>query len=246
VAQSHTPCNRCVRFATAVARGHATLATKRTLLLTWAGLAPAGSHQLLLAHFGRLHTLEDSARVGAYQAICIGQAASVAHGSARPNVFGPQVECGHHVAAGKCNELIAPAVEESIGATKECPAPSCARVTNAESISRSVPAFRRWTFCPSLRAAACKAQANRFGGPAKAAPVPLAVLRYGRVDRSFCASAGLSASSSRPGTGIRIDIDAAPVFYPIGIGVWWLVMLWGAVRCAEPWACRERRAEPCS
>ena len=29
-----------------VASGHATLATKRTLLLTWAGLAPAGSHQL--------------------------------------------------------------------------------------------------------------------------------------------------------------------------------------------------------
>jgi hypothetical protein len=50
VAQSHTPCNRCVRFAPAVASGHATLATKRTLLLTWAGLAPAGSHQLSLAH----------------------------------------------------------------------------------------------------------------------------------------------------------------------------------------------------
>src|SRR6516165_2168207 len=28
--------------------GH--LATKRTLLLTWAGLSPAGSHQLFLAH----------------------------------------------------------------------------------------------------------------------------------------------------------------------------------------------------
>src|SRR4051812_12971195 len=28
----------------------ATLATKRTLLLTWAGLPPAGSHQLCLAH----------------------------------------------------------------------------------------------------------------------------------------------------------------------------------------------------
>src|ERR1700730_1491124 len=41
VAQSHTPCNRCVRFATTVASGHATLATKRTLPLTWAGLAPA-------------------------------------------------------------------------------------------------------------------------------------------------------------------------------------------------------------
>jgi hypothetical protein len=38
------------RFATAVASGHATLATKRTLLLTWAGLPPAGSHQLCLAH----------------------------------------------------------------------------------------------------------------------------------------------------------------------------------------------------
>src|SRR5262249_50579429 len=47
---SHTPCNRCVRFATTVASGHATLATKRTLLLTWAGLPPAGSHQLCLAH----------------------------------------------------------------------------------------------------------------------------------------------------------------------------------------------------
>src|SRR4051795_6234073 len=45
-----TPCNRCVRFATTVASGHATLATKRTLLLTWAGLPPAGSHQLCLAH----------------------------------------------------------------------------------------------------------------------------------------------------------------------------------------------------
>src|SRR5881296_3953579 len=31
---------------TTVARSHATLATKRALLLTWAGLPPAGSHQL--------------------------------------------------------------------------------------------------------------------------------------------------------------------------------------------------------
>src|SRR3989440_13089200 len=35
-----------VRFATTVASGHATLATKRTLPLTWTGLSPAGSHQL--------------------------------------------------------------------------------------------------------------------------------------------------------------------------------------------------------
>src|SRR4029450_1045732 len=49
-AQSHPPSNCCVRFATTVASGHATLATKRTLLLTWAGLPPAGSHQLCLAH----------------------------------------------------------------------------------------------------------------------------------------------------------------------------------------------------
>ena len=32
-----SPCNRCVRFATTVASGHATLATKRALLRTWAG-----------------------------------------------------------------------------------------------------------------------------------------------------------------------------------------------------------------
>jgi (p)ppGpp synthase/HD superfamily hydrolase len=36
--------------ADTVAGDHATLATKRTLPLTWAGLAPAGSHQLCLAH----------------------------------------------------------------------------------------------------------------------------------------------------------------------------------------------------
>src|SRR5258705_5321661 len=58
VAQSHTPCNRCVRFATTVASGHATLATKRTLLLTWAGLPPAGSHQLAW----RTHSITSSAR----------------------------------------------------------------------------------------------------------------------------------------------------------------------------------------
>ena len=36
--------------AATVAGDHATLATKRTLLLTWAGLPPAGLHQLFLAH----------------------------------------------------------------------------------------------------------------------------------------------------------------------------------------------------
>src|SRR5262245_29179905 len=50
-----TPLNRCVRFAPNVASGHATLATKRTLLLTWAGLAPAGSRQLCLAHHSLNH-----------------------------------------------------------------------------------------------------------------------------------------------------------------------------------------------
>ena len=35
-----------VRFATTVASDYATLATKRALPLTWAGLPPAGSHQL--------------------------------------------------------------------------------------------------------------------------------------------------------------------------------------------------------
>ena len=49
--ESHTPGNCCVRFVATVASGHATLATRRALPLTWAGLTPAGSHQLCLARF---------------------------------------------------------------------------------------------------------------------------------------------------------------------------------------------------
>src|SRR3954453_19942539 len=64
VAQSHTPCNRCVRFATTVASGHATLATKRTLLLTWAGLPPAGSRPVCLAP--SLNHLVGAAGYGGY------------------------------------------------------------------------------------------------------------------------------------------------------------------------------------
>jgi hypothetical protein len=50
VAQSHTPDDHCVRFAVVVTFPDATLVTKRALPLTWAGLAPAGSRQLRLAH----------------------------------------------------------------------------------------------------------------------------------------------------------------------------------------------------
>src|SRR5260370_28537780 len=46
VAQSHTPHDRCVRFAPAVADGHATLASRPALPLTCTGLPPAGSRQL--------------------------------------------------------------------------------------------------------------------------------------------------------------------------------------------------------
>src|SRR5215471_14540716 len=54
VAQSHTPCNRCVRFASTVASGHATLTTKRALPLTWAGF-----HRLDRASFAwRLHSFD--------------------------------------------------------------------------------------------------------------------------------------------------------------------------------------------
>src|SRR6266576_2505702 len=49
-AQWHTPHNRCVRFAPAVAGDHATLATGRPLRLTRTGLSPAGPRQLCLAH----------------------------------------------------------------------------------------------------------------------------------------------------------------------------------------------------
>src|SRR5215472_5344601 len=49
-AQSHPPFDCCVRFVVVVTFHAATLATRRTLLPTWAGLAPAGSRQLRLAH----------------------------------------------------------------------------------------------------------------------------------------------------------------------------------------------------
>jgi hypothetical protein len=45
---SHAMQSLCT-FRIAAGIGHATLATKRTLLLTWAGLAPAESRQLCLA-----------------------------------------------------------------------------------------------------------------------------------------------------------------------------------------------------
>src|ERR1700730_7643693 len=49
VAQSHTPSNRCVRFATTVASGHATLATKR-LHLTWPDFHRLDRTSFVLAH----------------------------------------------------------------------------------------------------------------------------------------------------------------------------------------------------
>src|SRR5882757_3109260 len=45
-----TPNDHCVRFAVVVTFPDATLVTRRALPLTWAGLSPAGSHQLRLAH----------------------------------------------------------------------------------------------------------------------------------------------------------------------------------------------------
>ena len=51
MAQSHTPNDHCVRFAVVVTFPDATLVTRRALPLTWAGLSPAGSRQLHLAHY---------------------------------------------------------------------------------------------------------------------------------------------------------------------------------------------------
>jgi hypothetical protein len=61
------------RFATTVASGHATLATKRTLLLTWVGLPPAGSRQRYLAP--STHSITSSVR------------ASSVGGTSRPSAF---------------------------------------------------------------------------------------------------------------------------------------------------------------
>src|SRR5271166_5726604 len=54
-AQSHTPLNHCVRFAMVVTFHSATLVTGRALPLTRAGLSPAGSRQLRLAHHDSPH-----------------------------------------------------------------------------------------------------------------------------------------------------------------------------------------------
>src|SRR5439155_18671229 len=51
-------CNRSVRFAATVARGHATIATRRAVPLTRTGLPPAGSRQLAW----RTHSITSSAR----------------------------------------------------------------------------------------------------------------------------------------------------------------------------------------
>jgi hypothetical protein len=51
VAQSHTPPDRCVRFAPAVTGYYATLTTRRrATIFTGTGLSPAGTRQLLLTH----------------------------------------------------------------------------------------------------------------------------------------------------------------------------------------------------
>jgi hypothetical protein len=49
-ADARVPQNRCVRFVPAVTDDHATLTSGRPLRLTRAGLSPAGSRQLFLAH----------------------------------------------------------------------------------------------------------------------------------------------------------------------------------------------------
>src|SRR6476660_10056813 len=53
VAQSPTPSDHCVRFASAVADDYATLASRRRYHLTGAGLSPAGSRQLRRTHRNR-------------------------------------------------------------------------------------------------------------------------------------------------------------------------------------------------
>ena len=58
-ATRRTPCNRCVRFATTVASGHATLATKRTLLLN---LGRTFTGWIAPALCWRTHSITSSAR----------------------------------------------------------------------------------------------------------------------------------------------------------------------------------------
>lgn len=58
MAHSHTPHDCCVRFAVVVTSHVATLTTGRALPPTRAGLAPAGTRQLGLAHLSLIVALQ--------------------------------------------------------------------------------------------------------------------------------------------------------------------------------------------
>src|SRR5262245_44224666 len=77
-------CNHCVRFATTVAGGHATLATKRTLLLTWAGLPPAGRTSFAWG----THSITSSARARSVAGTVRPRTLAVLMFSAKMNLFG--------------------------------------------------------------------------------------------------------------------------------------------------------------
>ena len=75
---------RYVRFASTVASGHATLATKRALPLTWAGLPPAGSHQLAW----RTHSITSSATLRTVGGNSMPSAWAVMRFTTRSNLVG--------------------------------------------------------------------------------------------------------------------------------------------------------------
>ena len=68
---------------------------------------------------GRLLALENAAGIDAGLAVRFGKAGSVAHQAAGHGELAPKVDRGHRVAGRQRDDLIAPAVEERIGANDE-------------------------------------------------------------------------------------------------------------------------------
>jgi hypothetical protein len=96
-----TPQNCCVRFAVVVAFHDATLAIRPALPLTWAGLPPAGSRQLCLAHLQQSHLLCRMVKADCNQPPPVGRTlADIAASSYRASVDAKDVRHLQHGVKG--------------------------------------------------------------------------------------------------------------------------------------------------
>src|SRR5204862_4494047 len=70
-------------------------------------------------HLGRLLAFENAARIDANPAIRIGKARSVAHQTAGHRELAQLIDCRYGISRRQCHQLIATAIEKSIGADQK-------------------------------------------------------------------------------------------------------------------------------